>query len=172
LHTYAVERISTEMRRNWLRPITCVSLVAFFVANSHVGTAFAIWMAVKPAAAEQVSYYEPLHSLSLNQLETEASASSCHSTQHSERTFEPDEVQKDRGHEPCGPSCPDCPKEPHGPQCPCPGGCAICNPAKVPCLAHTPCLTSLAPSLSDNLPEATSIYTAPCAGRLIRPPRA
>jgi hypothetical protein len=73
---------------------------------------------------------------------------------------------------PCGSRCPDCPKSPFAPKCPCPGGCALCNVAKVPC--HVPAHDFTGPAAAcqdDAIPELTTFYTPPAVGRLIRPPR-
>jgi hypothetical protein len=101
-------------------------------------------------------------------------SASCRCAHKRPRPAEAPLIAADSGSVPCSPSCPDCPDGSDGPRCPCscPDGCAMCNAAKVPCLAHPVCVSSSAGCLGDALPEPTSTYSSPCAGRVIRPPRA
>jgi hypothetical protein len=73
---------------------------------------------------------------------------------------------------PCCPDCPDCPKDSDGSKCPCPGGCALCNVAKVPHRTPAICLPCVSACFESRLPCLSLIYTAPFSGRLSRPPRA
>jgi len=131
------------IRRNWLRLIALVGLGAF-LANT-------------PAAAR-------LFTVIL--IGNESRPHVC-DEQHSPAA----ETLPEHGRAPCCPGCPDCPKSPFAPKCPCPGGCALCNVAKVPCHIPSYDFTCAAACQEAGLPELTSFYTPPAAGRLIRPPR-
>jgi hypothetical protein len=132
------------MRRKWLRLIAVVGLAAF-LANT-------------PAGARLFSAF----------LIGDESRPHVCGQRHS-----PAETLAEHGRAPCDLRCPDCPKSPFAPKCPCPGGCALCNVAKVPC--HVPAHDFTGPATAcqdDAVPELTSFYTPPAVGRLIRPPRA
>lgn len=159
------------MRRRWLRPITFVSLAAFLAANSHIGAT------VAALSALQVRFFSaPAHDHARPSKESGASAATpCRHSGHTPSWhFETAGVADNCGHVPRSPSCPDCPKGPDSPSGPCSShdGCAMCNAAKVPCLTHTISITTSASCLSEALPEPTSCYRSPLAGRVIRPPRA
>jgi hypothetical protein len=133
------------MRRKWLRLIAWAGLGAF-LANT-------------PSAARLLS---PLL------IGDDCLAHVC-GEQHSPAT----ETLAEHGRVPCRPACPDCPKSPFAPKCPCPGGCALCNVAKVPCHVPAHDFTGSAAACQDGgIPELTSFYTPPAVDRLIRPPRA
>jgi hypothetical protein len=57
------------------------------------------------------------------------------------------------------------------PCCPCPGGCAFCSVAKVPCLSTVTVPAVITPCVDDDLDEAPPVYDAPFASQLTRPPR-
>jgi hypothetical protein len=137
------------VRRSWHSLVACVSLVAFLAANTHAGMAIA-------------AHFEG----HLPQ------AACTHGCDHQE-------VDDDADHEhfpggsPCtDPDCPDCPKDPSAPKCPCPGGCALCSIAKVPCLTVGPLPAHQAPGSGDCLAEPAPLYTSPFSSPLPRPPRA
>jgi hypothetical protein len=71
-------------------------------------------------------------------------------------------------HEPASPSCPCCPTDP---ACPCPGGCAYCSVAKVPCLTCLVPTADQAGFVDRCLPDAAFLYVAPSSGPPLRPPR-
>jgi hypothetical protein len=150
------------MSRKWLRLLACVSLVAFVAANTHAGAAFAACLTA-PAR----------HGSPAGHARTKpAPRSCCNCSGHKARVAaEPSEAVNGHGRTPCEP-CPGCPKGPCGPKCPCPGGCALCNPAKVPCLAEAAGPACEAPCLGASPAEHTSSYTPPFSGTLTRPPRA
>ena len=150
------------MGRKRLRLVACVSLVAFLVTNTHAGTSF--------AAHLLAAHSELGHSHEAASVKHSASA------QQEGKPERPDcrhnsGADGDQDDCPCGPSCPDCPKGPCGPKCPCPGGCALCNVAKVPHVVPVACLPASSPCLGASLPEPHVFYTPPPTGRLIRPPR-
>jgi hypothetical protein len=75
-------------------------------------------------------------------------------------------------HAPAAPSdCSDCDHDHSEPSCPCPGGCALCCVAKVPCPPVAVALADVAPRLDDGLDEAASAYDPPFFGTPTRPPR-
>jgi hypothetical protein len=131
------------MRRKWLRLIVIVGLAAF-LANT-------------PAVARLFSAY----------LIGDESLPHVCGQQHSPEA----ETLAERGRGACNHDCPNCPKSPLAPKCPCPGGCALCNVAKVPCHIRAHVFTSAAACQEASAPELTSFYTPPAVGRLIRPPR-
>jgi hypothetical protein len=135
---------SLTMRWNWLRLIAWVGL-GVFLANTPAGARLFSILLIGDESRPHV----------------------C-GEQHSPAV----ETQAEHGRVPCGPDCPDCPKSPFAPKCPCPGGCALCNVAKVPCHIPSYDFTCAAASCQGaGVPELTSFYTPPAAGRLIRPPR-
>ncbi len=132
------------MRRKWLRLIAWVGLGAF--------------LANMPVAA---------HLLSALLIDDGSLPHVC-GQQHSPAA----ETLAEHERVPCSPDCPDCPKSPFTPKCPCPGGCALCNVAKVPCHIPSQHFTCAVACQRAGVPELTFFYTPPAAGRLIRPPRA
>ncbi len=131
------------MRRKWLRLIAWISL-GTFLANT-------------PAAVHWINALLIGH---------EMQPHDC-GQQHS-----PVKTLAEHRNRLCRSGCPDCPKSPFAPKCPCPGGCALCNVAKVPC--HLPPYDLTGPTAAcpdDAVAEIVFSYTPP-AGRLIRPPRA
>lgn len=160
------------MRRKRLRLVACVSLVAFLVANTHAGTALAAHLL---AAHSELGHARDAaaakHPASAQQEVKPERPGCCHGQKHTNRAGDGSEGVGDQDDCPCAPSCPDCPKGPCGPKCPCPGGCALCNVAKIPHVAPVASLPASAPCLGASLPEPHVFYTPPPAGRLIRPPR-
>jgi hypothetical protein len=71
--------------------------------------------------------------------------------------------------EPLDHSCPCCPKKPAGQ---CPGGCAFCSVAKVPCFGVSIPTVGPGPCVGTSLVESCPPYASPFPGKLIRPPRA
>jgi hypothetical protein len=69
---------------------------------------------------------------------------------------------------PCPASHPGCPECPF---CPVPGGCALCNLTKVPCLAPPLLFLVAEPLLAETPFETTPLYTPPFCGRLTPPPK-
>jgi hypothetical protein len=137
---------SLAMRRKWLRLVVWVGLAAFLANTPAAARLFSDFLICDESLPHVV--YDERHSPAA-------------------------ETRAEHGRAPCGPGCPDCPKSPFAPKCPCPGGCALCNVAKVPC--HIPAhdfTCAVAPFQEASVPELTSFYTPPIAGRLIRPPRA
>ena len=154
------------MRRQWQRLVACVSLAAFLVANSHAGMALAAHLsAARPSHAG-------VRSPATSRSDRPECPGCCRCAKHKSRDTANNARAPQDEDGTCGPSCPHCPKTPSAPKCPCPGGCALCSVAKVPHVVPTACLPWAAPCLGAKLPEPRSTYTPPCAGRLIRPPRA
>ena len=72
------------------------------------------------------------------------------------------------------PDCPACPRpedDRPDPSCPCPGGCAFCCVAKVPCSppAVAPAIITL--YVDAEVDEAMPVYDPPFSGPPTRPPR-
>ena len=162
---------SVDMRRRWQRLVVCVSLVAFLVANTHASASIAAHLlALQTADGPTNRSASSLHDASAYATDSSAERPRCHCLKHKSRTAEALNTPRNL-HGPCGPSCPDCPKGPSAPKCPCPGGCALCNVAKVPHATPVPCLPCSDTCIETRLPDPSLIYTPPFSGRLIRPPR-
>jgi len=161
------------MRRSWLRLITCMSLVAFLLANSHVGTVVAALL-MSPTKSVRTTAHKHATDAPKSGAKDTTRSPGCHCGHKRPRSSETPVFAEDFDHAPCAPSCPDCPVGPDGPRCPCscPDGCAMCNAAKVPFLAHPIRVACSAACVGAASPEPASTYTPPCAGRVIRPPRA
>ncbi len=160
------------MRRKRLRLVACVSLAAFLVANTHAATAFAAHLlALHPEVGHAHEAAAAKHPASAHQ-EVMPQLPGCrHSPKHVSRGVDTSDADADRDDHPCSPCCPDCPPRPCGSKCPCPGGCALCNVAKVPHVVPVACPPASAPCLEASPPEPHVFYTPPPTGRLIRPPR-
>ena len=152
------------MLRKRPRLVALVSLVAFLAANTH---ASAVFTRLTARSVRQLS-------MAMENGGSSAASdrsSCCHcrkaapvATNPTSSTMAGDEDASG----PCGPDCPDCHK---GPTCPCPGGCASCNVAKVPCFAPPPNFAIVEAFLGDSTEAPPSFYTPPSAGCLARPPR-
>jgi hypothetical protein len=152
----------TMIRKWWQRLVACISLVAFLAANTHAGTAIAASVAARPAG-------KPGHVANAKGKKA-SRRSCCHCVKDKDRRI-PD-APRDHGNDPCSPSCPDCPKGPGDSKCPCPGGCALCSVAKVPCPVVAASPIHEAPCLEGSVTEIEPSYLSPAIRTLIRPPRA
>ena len=141
------------MPRKWSRLVALVSLVAFLAANTHAG-AVLTRLTTAPSAPEH------------DDSAAESGPSTC--CHCHDETPEATTAQTADDRCPSGPECPHCPK---GPTCPCPGGCATCNVAKVPCCVPPPNFSVAEVFLGDSPEALPSFYSPPAAGSLIRPPR-
>jgi hypothetical protein len=74
-------------------------------------------------------------------------------------------------HDEAPPADPDHDDDSSGSSCPCPGGCALCSVAKVPCLLPLTALVEVASGLDDGLDEASPVYDSPFCATLTPPPR-
>ena len=162
----SVSGLPMVMRGKWLRLVACVSLVAILVAPSHAGMAAARLLTAPPSAGHPSA---PAHGEPHPSDGESTCASCCHgAVGHCRAAAAP----RDQSRTPCDPDCPHCPRGPFPPKCPCPGGCALCSVAKVPCLFSAPCFASPAPCLGDSVTEPPPPYNAPFSRTLLRPPRA
>src|SRR5581483_3280178 len=57
------------------------------------------------------------------------------------------------------------------PACPCPGGCAYCSVAKVPCFLSSPLLTDRDPCPGERITDAPPDCLSPYPREITRPPR-
>src|SRR6516225_2278919 len=64
-----------------------------------------------------------------------------------------------------------CPHSHDDSSCPCPGGCAYCNGAKIPCPFPAVRAPELSPCLERSIADLSPLYTPPCSGKFNRPPR-
>ena len=157
-----------NMRRKWQRLGVCVSLAAFLVVNTPASSAIAAHLfAPRPSDWQTTSGRCPTPAVLVGDKTTHSDC--CHCSKHKKRIVA-EIVCKQASR--CRPDCPDCPKGPSAPKCPCPGGCALCNVAKVPHIVPTTCPPCSLICYGTNLVESTFIYTPPFYGRMIRPPRA
>jgi hypothetical protein len=140
--------------RHWRSLVTCISLVAFLLAN---GPACVISLA---SSSDQCFLDGPCsHSLRCQRVSTctcercSAKRTQGQSLAENERTPAPKHP---------GESCP-C--------CPCPGGCAYCSVAKIMCsVSATPAMLTVL-SLEETISEPSLLLPPGYAGELIRPPR-
>jgi hypothetical protein len=157
------------MNRKLRSLVTCVSLVAFFAANTHAGTAIAACLSTNRAGGEFSLAKE--HSTAEGATGEHSGRLCC----HEEGDNDADVVEHDE-HGPCDSSCPDsncpdCPKSPGHSKCPCPGGCALCSVAKVPCPVAAACQVFEIPCLGASVAHAETPYTPPFCDVMLRPPR-
>jgi hypothetical protein len=141
------------MRHTRARLIAWIALTAFLAAD---GTAIAHpCLAQSPRCAE------------------EESCSHCCARHRHEAAIEVDQADADADHPTAGSHLP-CPcgshESPH-PSCPCPGGCAFCNIAKVPLNASTVPSPEPIACVGACLGDGPLVYLPPFHGKLIRPPR-
>ncbi len=163
------------MRRWCLRLVSCLSLVAYLLANTHLNLALAA--CVPPAHTCQAG-----HEASTKPTETKPAKSKCRhcakqkaSAPDSPSTGKTKPAQHDPSCSgspdwPSGPSCPCCPRQDRS--CPVPGGCAMCNIAKALCLAPLFSLDSSTPIFIGYVVEYTFAHLPPFCDGLIRPPKA
>lgn len=156
------------MSRAWLRLISCVSLGAYLLANTHAS------FALERLVRSHVPAKTPTEQLPTEQ-ESASKPSACkHCCKQTENQSEEQSPCNSEGPtQPCDtPSCPCCPGDQDGKQCPCPGGCAMCSVAKAPLL--TPIEISLheAVCTGECQIDESFDYVSPLQHGLIRPPRA
>jgi hypothetical protein len=164
------------------RLVACVSLLAYFLANTHANLVIGAYIEPTPVSATTKSTApkdsEPATAPS------EEPASECpHCAKRlkakaarvakQQQHAQSDTQQPAPDGKPvcasCDEACPCCPKTP---ACPCPGGCALCSVAKVPCLVADAPMPSSSVCVGDFLVEEAFSYLSPFSGGLIRPPRA
>jgi hypothetical protein len=157
------------------RLVAWVSLVSYLLANTHAGSAMAP-REHPPCHAEKPAEPAGPHHHEEGELEcqdcdhhashsTTSPTSACTDEEHTTPT--PDA----RGRELRG-TCPCCPKSPCDSSCPCPGGCAMCNVAKTPCVSTETPIPLPTDWLGDKVIEMSFSYVPPVPHGLIRPPRA
>lgn len=160
------------MRRCALRLVSCLSLVAYLLANTHLNLAIA-WCA----------HSSPGKSESRNPSDGPKPTSKCKHCSQSTDPVTESKNSKPSQPKPHDPNCPGCPECPIGPNCPCcpaggdhscpvPGGCAMCSVAMAPWLGPLPSIDSCVPPVFEFVAEYTSTYLPPVCDGLIRPPRA
>lgn len=153
------------MSRAWLRLIAWVSLAAFTVANP--GAAAAISEHLRPDAARPDAPPEERAACPVSTTTATAKCQHCVKKAKPATPAEPGPALQQKQC-PCGPSCPGCPE---GPSCPVPGGCALCNLTKVPCLPPAPSGAAPAGIAVYAPAEAAPLYTSPFLRGLSRPPK-
>jgi hypothetical protein len=167
--------------RKSLRLLALLSMTAFLIANTPGMGAHALGLL--PDSGHQGAHAEEF----VARLDAGIKPGSCHHCRHcaehrhahsGRQDLEiPDHHELTAEHCPlcsCDQDedcCPCCPKHPSSPSCPCPGGCAFCSVAKVPCLVWTSLTMLPAPCMGESLREASVLYLPPAPTKLIRPPR-
>jgi hypothetical protein len=150
------------MHRTWQRLVACLSLMAFLCANSQMACALPhAWFCSCRSTSPSSSVV----------CEAAAPGPSCckHCAARKAPPIKSEVVQEQASDDQPAPDQSD---PPLCPTCPCPGGCAYCNLAKIPCLLSSELLTVLVPCLDQGHAEGSLLIPpAPC-GKLIRPPRA
>lgn len=150
------------MHRPWLRLVSYLSLAAFLLANQPAAmTAF-----VRGGGPGHVHEHSPdcWHCSCLKQ-ETAVEPSACDCAEccseapagSSLDPSQPASTSHDHSSCPC---------------CPCPGGCAYCSVAKVPCCHARVAVGELILSLEEGCAESTMLLPPAHSGKLIRPPKA
>lgn len=155
------------MSRRWLRLVSCMSLVAYLLSNTHLHLAFA---GCTHSSCAAKTAEKP----------TEKSKPVTTKCKHCAKQQQPtSEKGQTKDHDPNCPGCPDCP---FGPSCPCcpngnhpcpvPGGCAMCSVAKAPCLTVALSCDPFLGATFDTVPEVSISYVPPSSDGMIRPPKA
>lgn len=158
-----------QMSRVWLRLISCVSLGAYLLANTHASFAL----------EHLARSHSPMNSGS-NPVTSDEEKSTpktpkckhcCMVTEDSSEEQTP--CSSDSPTRPCeDPSCPCFPNEHDGKQCPCPGGCAMCSVAKAPLLTPIAINVHDAVCSGECQLDESFDYVSPLQRGLLRPPRA
>src|SRR6266852_245787 len=154
------------MPRQWIRPITWISLAAFFLANTPGAV----------VAAARLLSSEPGHSHACRHAcchccyhegtpesdcaTEETSASQCDGTQSETRFVSKNLTTASEEHH--GPPCQSCPCST--------GACGHCSVAKVLCCLNGVLLGFPAPCLGQNLAEIPLFFPPAHCSKLIRPP--
>lgn len=154
------------MSRFWLRLVSVVSLAAYLLANTNVSFAMDIWVRHLAKNAQSAA--------AASEKGTSGASKCKHCSQNEARsstTVDQSSDCQDCHNGPCDDRCPCCPDEPGKHKCPCPGGCALCSNAKVPCVS--PLSLDFQPTvcLGDFVLMESFAYLSPFRGSLDRPPR-
>jgi hypothetical protein len=155
------------------RLVVWVSLLAYLLANANIGLCVGSRAQTqshdeKTAGSVDAHQHDDTDSDCLHCANHAAHAAvnaTSTSSDEEQTTCTPDAATGLRG------SCPCCPKEPCNSSCPCPGGCAMCNIAKTPCLSSEALIPLPNLRLGDSVIEIPFSYVPPVAHGLIRPPR-
>ena len=162
------KRVDFVMPSGWVRLIACVALAAFLVAN---GTAVAHHSLPLPRCRCGDAACAPSKDISPDN----APASPCQHCRAKQKRQIAFDSSQGNNHRQISPSSPACPCEQENPTkfpCPCPGGCMVCNVAKVPCVAPTILPPESITCTGHCLAETPPIFLPPFCGELMRPPRA
>lgn len=147
------------MTRPWYRLVTLFTLAVYLLANTQLSVAAEHWLVRLGKNHRSVEI--PSQPAAPTK---KCKRCACHAEVVQTAPVTSEKEPSDDS------SCPCCPKEKPG--CPCPGGCALCNGAKVPLLASQ--VFDLHPSACVDacvIIEACD-YLSPFHGCLDRPPRA
>jgi hypothetical protein len=137
------------MPRQANRLVALLTLGAFLCANMPAATAALLRLLPGPAERHAAdACCGAAHPVRSDSVECP-----CHHWRHAESA--PGDGEDD---EPC-PACPD------DTSCPCPGGCAVCSVAKVPCTGALPFFHGSAPCLGESVPDAPNLYSPPFDGK-------
>lgn len=168
------------MSRAWQRLISCVSVVALLLANTHAGTAVSAFLREAPSQPRADGGTDRPGKSAPEGTESRPSSGCKHCTNRaraaaavsrSERagknasTWSGPASHNDGVEEPC----PCCPK---GPSCPIPGGCAMCSVAKTLCTNLLPVLPRPDAIVGNCVTDYPVLYLPPSGEGMTRPPRA
>jgi hypothetical protein len=177
------------MPHKWLRLISWVSLAAYFLANTPaanvLGAPFRVALppgrhVCQRCGGQPLEAAENLGAWSASATPKALSCKCCARLRRQVPNTTPQGLSDQRDEcvsntccpaESSNPCCPCCPTDPAGPCCPCPGGCAFCSVAKVPCLGPLTLSPAPASGLGESLAETPLLYFPPPCAELIRPPR-
>jgi hypothetical protein len=168
------------MKRKWLRLIAYLSLAAYLLVNTQAAEALSThFQFVLSQPSQNAPNSCKGQGREADHSRKDAPARTCSSCKHCAKqkqkvSHPPDQEGTDHDHaspEPSCPCCPDGPGDRSSPSCPCPGGCAFCTVAKVPCLTTLTLSVGPSPCVGESAAEQPFCYVGPCRGGLIRPPR-
>ena len=161
------------MSRQLLRLVSCMSLVAYFLANTHLNLVFAAFAKPTCCAGTEATN-------STGGESKENKPRKCkHCAQRDASDEAPTDKKQPKNHDsncpgcpdsPLGHSCPCCPQGDHS--CPVPGGCAMCTIAKAPCLTPNVAADLSGSALFEFVPDLCFSYASPLSDSMARPPKA
>jgi hypothetical protein len=151
------------LRRFSLRLIVFVSLASYLLANTNLNVVAAAGIRLLGSQFLASDEATPIRSKGTGRKNHRCKhCRGCEQVPASTTSKTPDE-RTPRG-------CPCCPTGSDG--CPIPGGCAMCNVAKAPCLTMHPSCDPRSEILCELVPDLHLVYDSPPRDESPRPPRA
>lgn len=162
------------MFRRWQPAITMVCLTAYFFGNIAVSLAVGAYLKTEHDPGSNPSHTSVC--LESHKHSRVLECPCCKSSGHEEGESEKDcEFTSQHGVEEVPPpvkdQCPCCPGKPSEPNCPCPGGCALCSVAKIPIGASTISGPPFMEQSEKICIAPPNVFVPILAGQLFRPPK-